>query len=113
MSDQESNVAQLLSLSRAARLVGVSRGALQKKIKNGELPTFEGMVKPEDLVRAYPDTQLEDNTALERFSHIKDEAFNLRIRELLLPGPEVRVERLAGLGRELAQTKALVERYKI
>ena len=112
MSDQESSVAQLLSLSRAARLVGVSRGALQKKIKDGELPTFEGMVKPEDLVRAYPDTQLEDNTALERFSHIKDEAFNLRIRERLLPEPEVLVERLAGLGRELAQTKALVERYK-
>lgn len=112
MSDQASNGAQLLTLTRAARLVGVSRGALQKKIKKGDLPTFEGMVKPEDLLRAYPDTQLEDNAALERFTHIKDEAFMLRVRERLLPEPEVLAERLAGLGRELARTKGLVERYK-
>ncbi|MHB8623387.1 MAG: 2Fe-2S iron-sulfur cluster-binding protein [Sulfuricaulis sp.] len=112
MSDQASNGAQLLSLTRAARLVGVSRGALQKKIKKGELPTFEGMVMPEDLLRAYPDTKLEDNTSLERFTHIKDEAFAHRVRERLLPEPEVLAERLTGLGRELARTKALVERYK-
>ncbi len=112
MSDQASNGAQLLTLTRAARLVGVSRGALQKKIKNGDLQTFEGMVKPEDLMRAYPDTRLEDNAVLERFTHIKDEAFAHRMRERLLPEPEVLAERLAGLGRELARTKALVERYK-
>lgn len=112
MSDQASNGAQLLTLTRAARLVGVSRGALQKKIKNGALPTFEGMVKPEDLLHAYPDTQLEDNAALEHFTHIKDEAFTDRVRERLLPEPEVLAERLTGLGRELARARALVERYK-
>ncbi|MHB8743479.1 MAG: 2Fe-2S iron-sulfur cluster-binding protein [Sulfuricaulis sp.] len=112
MSDQASNGAQLLTLTRAARLVGVSRGALQKKIKKGELPTFEGMVMPEDLLRAYPDTKLEDNTSLERFTRIKDEAFAHRVRERLLPEPEVLAERLTGLGRELARTKALLERYK-
>ena len=112
MSEQEGNTAQLLSLTRAARLVGVSRGALQKKIKKGDLPTFEGMVKPEDLLRAYPDTQLEDNAVLERFTHIKEEAFTLRVRERLLPEPEVLAERLAGLGKELARTQGLVERYK-
>ncbi|MBI3778601.1 MAG: 2Fe-2S iron-sulfur cluster binding domain-containing protein [Gammaproteobacteria bacterium] len=112
MSDQASNSAQLLTLTRAARLVGVSRGALQKKIKNGDLPTFEGMVKPEDLMRAYPNTRLEDTSVIEHFAHIKDEAFAHRMRERLLPEPEVLAERLAGLGRELARTKALVERYK-
>lgn len=112
MSDADSHDALLLTLTRAARLVGVARGVLQKKIKNGELPTFEGMVKPEDLVRVYPDTHLEDNTALERFTRIKDEAFALRVRERVLPGPEVLAERLAGLGRELAQIKTLMERYK-
>jgi len=112
MSDQASNDAQLLTLTRAARLVGVSRGALQKKIKNGDLPTFEGMVKPEDLLHAYPDTQLDDSTVMERFTHIKDDAYAHRVRERLLPEPEVLAERLAGLSRELAQTKALMERYK-
>lgn len=112
MSEQENNSAQLLTLTRAARLVGVSRGALQKKIKNGQLPAFEGMVRPEDLLHAYPDTRFEDNTSLEHFTHIKDEAFAHRVRERLLPEPEVLAERLAGLGRELARTRALVERYK-
>jgi CDP-4-dehydro-6-deoxyglucose reductase len=112
MSDEENNGAQLLTLNRAARLVGVSRGALQKRIKDGELPAFEGMVKPEDLLRAYPDTQLEDAAVLERFTHIKDDAFSHRMRERLLPEPEVLAERLAGLGTELARAKALVEHYK-
>ena len=112
MSDQESNGASLLTLTRAARLVGVTRAALQKKIKNGELPTFEGMVRPDDLVRAYPETRLADDTALERFTRIKDEAFAHRMRERILPEPEVLAERLAGLGRELAKTRARVERYK-
>jgi len=112
MSDQASNDAQLLTLTRAARLVGVSRGALQKKIKNGHLPTFEGMVKPEDLLRAYPDTQLDDSAVMERFTHIKDDAYTHRVRERMLPEPEVLAERLAGLSRELAQTKTLMERYK-
>ena len=35
---------RLLTLSRAARLVGVRRGALQSKIRSGELAAFEGMV---------------------------------------------------------------------
>jgi CDP-4-dehydro-6-deoxyglucose reductase len=112
MSDQSNHGAQLLSLTRAARLVGISRGALQKKIKSGELPTFEGMVMPEDLLRAYPDTQLEDVSIIEHYTLIKDEAFAHRLRERLLPEPEVLAERLANLGRELAQSKALVEHYK-
>lgn len=112
MSDQGSHGALLLTLTRAARLVGVSRGALQKKIKKGELATFEGMVKPEDLLRAYPDTQLEDNTALEHFTQIKDEAFVHRVRERLLPEPEVLAERLSGLSKELANSRAQIEHYK-
>ncbi len=112
MSDQASHGAQLLSLTRAARLVGVTRGALQKKIKKGEMETFEGMVKPEDLLRVYPDTKLEDNTALEHFTHIKDDAFTYRLRERLLPEPEVLAERLSGLGKELAKTRAQIERFK-
>ena len=59
-------MSQLLTLSRAARLIGVRRGALQSKIRSGELATFEGMVSAEDLQRAYPQARLEDNAGLER-----------------------------------------------
>lgn len=112
MPDQEIHGAPLLTLTRAARLVGVSRGALQKKIKNGQLPAFEGMVRPEDLLRAYPEVPLDDGAGLERFTRLKDEAFAHRVRERLLPEPEVLAERLSGLGKELARTRAQVERYK-
>ena len=84
---------RLLTLTRAARLVGVSRGALQSKIRSGELAAFEGMVAAEDLLRAYPELKLEDHAALERFERIKDAAFARRVRERLLPSTDVLIAR--------------------
>ena len=105
-------MSQLLTLSRAARLVGVSRGALQKKIKDGELTTFEGMVVPADLLRVYPQTHLEDNALLEHLAQIKENAFAKRIRERILPDPEVLAIRLSDLGRELAGARNDLARYR-
>lgn len=105
-------MAQLLTLSRAARLVGVTRGALQKKIKDGELVTFEGMVLPADLLRAYPQTHFEDNTLLDRLTQIKENSFAKRIRERILPDPEVLAIRLSDLGSELARARAQLARYR-
>ena len=99
-------MAELLTLTRAARLVGVTRGALQKKIKDGDLPTFEGQVRPQDLLRLYPGARLENNANLERMAYLKDSAFSMRVRERILPSPEVLGARLTLLGKELAQTKA-------
>jgi CDP-4-dehydro-6-deoxyglucose reductase len=110
--ESELNMSQLLTLSRAARLVGVTRGALQKKVKDGELPTFEGMVAPDELLRVYPHAHIEDNTHLERLMQIKDSAFAKRIRERILPDPEVLVLRLSELGRELAETRAQLMRFR-
>ena len=103
---------RLLTLSRAARLVGVRRGALQSKIRSGELAAFEGMVAAEDLLRAYPQARLEDNSGLERFEAIKDSAFARRMRERLLPSSEVLVARLAELSRERAQAQAQLGHYR-
>lgn len=103
---------QLLTLSRAARLVGVTRGALQKKIKDGELDTFEGKVRVNDLTGAYPDAQLEDNSLLEHLNQLKDGAFSRRLRERILPDPEVLAVRLADLGRELAGVRTELSRYR-
>lgn len=103
---------RLLTLSRAARLVGVRRGALQSKIRSGELAAFEGMVAAEDLLRAYPELRLEDNAALERMEAIKDAAFARRMRERLLPSSDVLVARLAEMSRERAQVQAQLEHYR-
>ncbi len=105
-------MSRLLTLTRAARLVGVTRGALQKKIVGGELETFEGMVSPEDLLRAYPETRLDDNTVMERFAHIKDNAFSLRVRERILPDLDVLLARLTALGKELSQLKSQMTHYQ-
>ncbi|TAL21605.1 MAG: ferredoxin, partial [Nitrospirae bacterium] len=95
----------LMDLSRAARLVGVTRVALQKKIKEGVLPSFEGKVAEDDLLRVYPDTQFEDNTLFERMAQTKEIAFGVRAFERL-PNKEVLAARLTGLGKELSDTQA-------
>jgi len=103
---------RLLTLQRAARLVGVRRGALQSKIRSGELAAFEGMVAAEDLLRAYPQARLEDNSALERLEAIKDSAFARRMRERLLPSSDALVARLSELSMERAQAQAQLEHYR-
>ena len=105
-------MAQLLNLSRAARLVGVTRVALQHKIKEGVLPSFDGMVEAEDLLRLYPDIQLEDNTAYARVAQIKDKAFGKRVFERSLPDKEVLAARLTGLGKELAEARGSLKLYR-
>lgn len=102
---------RLINLSRAARLVGVTRVALQKKIREGLLPSFDGMVGEEDLLRVYPDTQFEDDTFIERMGHTKEIAFGLRALERL-PGKEVLAARITGLGRELSASRAELLRYR-
>ena len=66
----------------------------------------------EDLLRAYPETRLDDNTAFERFAQIKDNAFSRRVREHVLPKPEVLVARLTDMSRRLAQSEAGLDYYR-
>ena len=102
---------QLLSLSRAARLVGVARGALQQKIQSGELPSFDGMVSVDDLLRLYPALELESDIGFERVEKIKEEAFGLRLRERMLPSQAILSQRLFEQSRELADLRAHLQRY--
>ncbi len=102
---------QLLNLSRAARLVGVARGALQQKIRSGELASLDGMVAAEDLSRLYPAVELENNAGFERVTRIKEEAFGKRLRQHLLPSSEILAQRLFEQSRELADLRAHLQRY--
>ncbi len=102
---------QLLTLSRAARLVGVTRGTLQHKIQDGELSSFDGMVATDELLRVFPGTKLENEPGLERITRIKDEAFGKRVRERTLPSQEILAERLFEQSRELADLRAHLQHY--
>lgn len=99
-------MAKLLNLARAARLVGVSRGALQKRIHDGALDSFDGMVTLEELQRVFPGAVLEDNTMLEHVESIKEKSFGRRVAERALPDKEILAARVHELGKELVQTKA-------
>lgn len=108
-------MARWLTLSRAGHLTGLTRGALQKKIRDGELASFDGMVSTEDLCRAFPDCNLEreieDAGAFERVSRLKDESFGRRVRERVLPSQEVLAQRLFAQGMELAELRRHLARY--
>src|SRR5512135_2988782 len=102
---------QLLSLSRAARLVGVARAALQQKVQSGELRAFDGMVSGEDLLRLYPAVKLESEVGFERVTKIREEAFGRRVRERMLPSQEILSQRLFEQSRELTDLRAHLQRY--
>jgi CDP-4-dehydro-6-deoxyglucose reductase len=102
---------QRLSLSRAARLVGVARGALQQKIQGGELPSFDGMVAVGDLLHLFPAASLENDIGFERVAKIREEAFGKRLREHLLPSRDILSQRLFEQSHELAELRAYLQRY--
>jgi CDP-4-dehydro-6-deoxyglucose reductase len=108
-------LAQWLTLSRAAHLIGVARGTLQKMIREGQLASFDGMVSSGDLCRAVPDVDLErrfeDGGAFERIVRIKDESFGRRVRERMLPSQEILAQRLFAQSRELAEMRRYLGRY--
>ena len=106
-------MSQLLSLSRAARLVGVNRSDLQRRVKQGELIAFDGMLTIDDLLVAFPDAQLEDNTEYSRVLFIKEKAFGKRVFERAMPDVETLAIRLNDLSRELALSQIKLKHFNI
>lgn len=79
-------MARLVSISRAAKLVGVSRGNLQRRIQDGELQSFEGQLRLSDLSDAFPNATLEDNSMLEKLERIIEHAaIKARNRTVSIP----------------------------
>jgi CDP-4-dehydro-6-deoxyglucose reductase len=101
----------LLSLVRAARLVGVARGNLQRMVASGELSSFDGLVALDELQRAFPDAQLADSGALEKVEQIRDHAFARRVLEFALPSQEVLAQRLFAKSVELAEVRRHLQAY--
>jgi CDP-4-dehydro-6-deoxyglucose reductase, E3 len=102
---------QWLSVIRAARFAGVTRGELRAHIKAGELPSFDGMVRVEDLLALYPATRLEDERTLERLDRIKAAALGKDVARRSLPEPEVLARRLAALGQRYTRVQRQAEHY--
>lgn len=105
-------MARYLTLSRAARLVGIKRGALQKKIRAGDLSTFEGMLELDELLRVYPNVKLEDSAMIERIDRFVENAWAKVARSnAILPDAQTLLTRVSILSQELAVARAEVNRY--
>ena len=105
-------MARYLTLSKSARLVGIKRGALQKKIRDGELVTFEGMLELNELLRVYPNVEVEDSAMIERVDRFMENAWTkVAQSNSILPDAETLLARVSILSQELAVAKAEVNRY--
>lgn len=65
---------RLLSLSQAARMVGVPRRLLQQHIQEGRIEAFEGHIRMSELHKAYPEADSDRSGMLEKVNRIREAA---------------------------------------
>ena len=107
-------MARLITLSRAARLVGVKRSTLQARIRAGELNTFEGQLDLTELLRVYPQTKVDDSAMLERADQLIERALSRVVRDQEgLPDAEVLATRVTALSHELGTANFRMRRYEL
>jgi CDP-4-dehydro-6-deoxyglucose reductase len=99
----EGDTAKWLSLARAAKLLGITRAALQEEIAAGHITTFEGKVKEAQLLATYPSLEFRRDTMLAQVEAIKEAAL-LRLEERLWSEEESLAARIGHLERRLAVT---------
>jgi len=106
-------MSQPLSISRAARLAGVTRGELQKKIRDEGLETFEGKVAVEDLVRLYDHIDVDSDPVFEKVQRIKARARpKSKYTDGLLPDAATLMSRLKQFQRILVRAKTSLNSFE-
>lgn len=96
-----------LSLSQAARLIGVKRSDIQKKIQENKLKVMEGTVVLSDLKTAFPEATYEDNTMMEKMEKfMKDAVHKMAQSEREGSHVDALSRRLVKISKELADEKS-------
>ena len=103
-------MADYLSLSKAAKLVGATREEIQEKVRKGLLPTFEGQVSEADLKLVYPRVRLEDNADIERLQQLQENALTKSILADLSDTRRMKLE-IVRLQHELQQANDALQSY--
>ncbi len=99
-----------LSLSQAARLIGVKRTDIQKKIQENKLKVMEGTVVLSDLKIAFPDAVYEDNTMVEKMEKfMKDAVHKMAQSEREGAHIDSLSRRLVKISKELADERTRAE----
>lgn len=105
-------MAQLIPLSRLARLVGKPRSLLQKMAQSGELESFDGQVTLHEVLRHFPDVRLENDTEILRVQEIMDKAATKAPVREEVPAVSILNERLRALGRDFAAAEGRLLHYQ-
>ena len=101
----------LLSLSQAARMVGVPRKVLQHYIQRGRLSVFEGSVRQSELLKIFPDTNPDRSGMLEKVRNIQADAVNKYMSDTM-PSPEQLASEVQRLRAQLRSTEDRVASYQ-
>jgi CDP-4-dehydro-6-deoxyglucose reductase len=98
---------QPLTLSRAAKLAGVTRSQLQETLRSSGLNMFEGKIAIGDLLSLYPAIDLDRDPVFERIERIKQTARpKQKYSDGWIPQPDVLLARLKEMQVVLVRTKA-------
>jgi CDP-4-dehydro-6-deoxyglucose reductase len=103
----------LLSLSQAARIVGVRRKTLQQLVQDGRLSVFEGSIRMSELLKEFPDASPERSAMVDKMQRIQDGALFKFQHESLTDAESLAAEahrlrlELLDAQAELAEYKAL------
>lgn len=101
----------LLSLSQAARMVGVPRKVLQGHIQHGDLSVFEGSVRQSELLKIFPETRTEKSGMLEKTRKIQEDAINKYMHDTL-PDADHLASEVQRLRASLLQAEEKIASYE-
>ena len=101
----------LLSLSQAARAVGVKRKNLQQLIQDGKLHAFEGSIRMNELRKVFPTASIGQSGMVEKMDRIKEGALHKVAHDERLDVDSLKTE-VHRLGLKLGEAEALIDDYR-
>ncbi len=103
---------EFITVSKAAQMLGISRHDLQKLIHDGELISMDGKIDLHELRIRYPQIDVNDASAHERYTMIKASAFGRRVRQTIVPEVDEIELQLQRRTVELSIARARAKKYK-
>jgi len=100
-----------LNASKAAKLAGISRRAIQKDIQAGNLDVFEGEVTVKSLMRRYPSMEMHNMKEIKRVARIQQRATS-KISTDFLPADQVVVDQINRIQSKLDASNMKIAGYE-
>jgi len=102
----------LLSLSQAARLVGIKRRQMQQYIQKGIVHAFEGAIRMSELQKVFPDAGQDHGGMIEKVRAIQDSAMYKHKRGDAVPDAEHLMHEIHLLKLKLGEAEAKIDDYR-